>query len=117
MEWYDGQTQWGEGHSYDSSDVTTAELRAWYNDMRQAFPAMNGPDATWSPDLPNDSLLRDDPHITDYSIGKQVIYCPFAWSIAQEAREAVVKLAERHKVGFFYASGDGRIIFPGHPQP
>ena len=113
MEWYDAQTQWGEGHSYDSSDVATAELRAWYDDMRRTFPAMNGPDAAWSRDLPNDSPLWDDPHVTDYCIGKHVIYCGFAWSIADEARAAVVRLAEQHKIGFFDASGDSRIVFPG----
>ena len=112
MDWYDTQAQWGEGHSYDNSSVTTAELRAWYDDMRRTFPAMNGPDSVLQ-GLPADSPLCDDPRVTDYCIGRQVIYCAFAWSIAEEAREAVVRLAEKHEVGFFDASGDGRIVFPG----
>lgn len=112
-EWYDVQTQWGEGHSYDDSGVASPELRAWYDEIRETFPAMNGPDATWREDLPNDSPLWDDPRVTDYSVGRHAIYAAFAWSVAEQAREAVVKLAEKHQVGFFDASGDGRIIFPG----
>jgi hypothetical protein len=112
MAWYDAQTQWGEGHSYDNAQLTTPELRAWYDELRETFPAMNGPDSPLQ-QAANDSALWDDPHVTDYSVGRHVIYAAFAWSIAEQAREAVVSLAEKHRVGFFDASGNGRVVFPG----
>ena len=37
MRWYDQQTRWSEGHSYDDPNVTTAELREWFNEMIQTF--------------------------------------------------------------------------------
>lgn len=105
-QWFDALTEWGEGHSYDDSAVTSEPLRQWYRAMLVAFPAMNGPDA-------DPSQSDDDPHVTDYSIAKQAIYCAFAWSVAEEAFNLVSRLAREHGVGFFDVSGDnGDILFP-----
>jgi hypothetical protein len=112
MEWYAQQTEWSEGHSYENAQITTPELRAWYDAMREVWYPMNGPDSPWT-GIPDDSPLWDDDRVTECTIGRHVIYCDFRWSKAEEAREAVVRLAEKHQVGFFDASGDGRIVFPG----
>ena len=49
----------------------------------------------------------------DYSIGYNVIYAVFSWSVADEAYELMRSLAQKHKVGFFDVSGDdGDIILP-----
>jgi hypothetical protein len=97
MEWYRLQTQWNEGHSYDNADLTTSDLRAWYRDMLSHYPAMNGPDS--SDDV-------DNPKVTDYSIGRSVIYAAFSWSEAEGALEVVFRLAEKHRVGFFDVSAE-----------
>ncbi len=35
IRWYEEQTQWNEGHSYDRPEITTSTLRAWYEEMRK----------------------------------------------------------------------------------
>lgn len=103
MEWYDAQTEWTEGHSYNDPANTSPELRSWYTDMIKAFPAMNGPDA---------SDDNDNPKLADYSIGRDVIYVAFSWSVAEEAFQVVLDLSGKHTVGVFEVSGDERIFFP-----
>lgn len=73
-------------------------------EMIKTFPAMNGPYAVDDP---------DNAFVTDYCIGKDVIYVTFAWSMAEKAYEVMKSIAEKHSVGFFDASADdGDILFP-----
>lgn len=95
--WYEKQVEWTEDHNYNDPKVSAANLKAWFFEMIKTFPAMNGPYA--SDDF-------DDPNVTDYSIGKNIIYAAFAWSVAENAYNTMLKLAEKHKVGFFAASND-----------
>lgn len=95
--WYEKQAEWGEGHSYDNLAVTTEKLRAWYNIMIVNFPPMNGPDR--SEDF-------DNPKVSDYCIGRSVIYVAFSWSEAEDAYKAMRTAAEKIGVGFFDASGE-----------
>ncbi len=107
IEWYDVQTQWTEGHSYDDPAVTTPALKSWYDAIRLTYPNMSGPGAA------------DDDHIddaADYSVGRHVIYGAFRWSQAEEVYPLVRRLAVEHGVGFYDVSGDdgdGEIYFPG----
>ena len=104
MKWYQDQTEWTEEHSYNDPANTSAELRNWFMEMIQTFPAMNGP-------LASDD--DDNSNVSDYSIGKDVIYVAFAWSLAEQAYNKMLELAEKHGVGFFDASSDnGDILFP-----
>ncbi|MHB9023657.1 MAG: hypothetical protein ACYC7E_05700 [Armatimonadota bacterium] len=104
MAWYGQQMESGEGHSYDNPEVSTPELRAWFLEMIEQFPAMNGPYAT-------DDI--DNPRMTDYSIGKSVIYVAFAWSVADIAYQTAFSLAQKHGIGFFDASSDdGKVWGP-----
>jgi hypothetical protein len=104
LEWYDGQTEWEEDHGYDDPAVSEANLQSWFKEMIESYPAMNGPYS--SEDLP-----EDDAVVTDYSIGRSVIYAAFAWSKAEEAYEAVFRLAGKHGVGFFDASSDEAAVW------
>ena len=104
MKWYQDQTEWTEEHSYDDPANASTELRDWFMEMTQTFPAMNGPFASDDDDSPN---------VSDYSIGKDVIYVAFAWSLAEQAYNKTVELAEKYGVGFFDVSSDnGDILFP-----
>src|SRR5690606_15004282 len=68
------------------------------------FPPMNGPFASGD---------HDDSKVTDYSIGRSVIYSAFAWSVAEDAYSKMRELAIKHSVGFFDVSADdGEILFP-----
>lgn len=103
MDWYNDQTKRTEGHSYDDPSITSPELRDWFLDMIQAFPAMNGPYAT---DLDSD-------YHTGYCIGRDMIYVDFRWSLVDEAYATVVRLAKKHQVGFYDVSSDENdILFP-----
>lgn len=106
MAWYRQQIAWTEDHEYDDPGVSSPLLQAWFSEMIQSFPAMNGPLASDDDD--------DDPRITDHCIGKDVIYSAFAWSCAEDAYNTMRELAIKHKVGFFDVSavGEGEILFP-----
>jgi hypothetical protein len=104
MQWYEVQTEWTEEHSYDDPANTSVELRNWFMEVIQTFPAMNGLLA---------SEDEDNIYVTDYSIGKDIIYVSVAWTIAEQAHIKMFALAEKHGVGFFEASNDnGAIYFP-----
>lgn len=106
LKWYDAQTKWDEGHDYQSLDVAAPNLQAWLLDILQHYPAMNGP-------LSNPDADVDDPCLSEYSIGKSIIYCCFAWSQAERAHNVVFSLAEKHQVGFFDVSAtDGQVRMP-----
>ncbi|RUO29571.1 hypothetical protein [Aliidiomarina soli] len=105
MAWYAHQIKWTEDHGYQNPTVSSPGLQAWLQEMVEHFPAMNGP-------LANED--SDDSRVTDYSIGQNVIYSAFSWSVVEEAYPKVRELAIKHSVGFFDVSADnGEIIFPG----
>ena len=99
LEWYGEQSEWGEDHSYDDPEVSSPALRAWFMEMIKSYPPMNGPFAS-------DELPEDESSVTDYSVGRFVIYAAFAWSEAQRAYQTVFGLAGKHGVGFFNAGSD-----------
>ena len=103
MGWYRRQTEWAEGHGYDNPEVCSPELRAWFLEMISYYPPMNGPYAS----------EEDSPKVTDYSVGRSVIYAAFAWSEAERAFKTMFSLAKKHRVGFFDVSArDGGVWVP-----
>lgn len=103
MAWYDAQTEWAEGHTYNDPAITTPALQAWVLEMEQTFPNMNGPDATDD---------HTSAYETDYGIGRVVIYAAFSWSLTGEANETAHRLAQKHQVGFWDPSFEGPILLP-----
>lgn len=103
LAWYDSQTNWREAHSYNDPAITTPALRSWLLEMEQTFPDMNGPNAT------DDHTSEYE---TDYSIGREVIYAAFSWSLTGEANETARRLAQQHQVGFWDPSFEGSILLP-----
>jgi hypothetical protein len=74
----------------------------------QPFPPLNGP-------LSHDDLPEDEASATDYSVGKSVIYCAFAWSEAEVAYGTAFQLAEKRGIGFFnVSSGDEEVWLPSN---
>jgi len=75
----------------------------------QVFPSMDVDDETF------EAMEEEgtDNRLTEYSIGRHIIYAAFAWSVAEEAYETVRALAAKHQIGFFDVSGSaGDIIRP-----
>lgn len=105
MEWFEEQTEWGEDHDYQTVSVSSPALQNWFMEMKETFPPMNGEFA------PDDQAFDEnedlETYLTDYSIGREVIYAAFAWSVAEEAYKLVIELAKKHDVGFFDVSGTG----------
>lgn len=96
LDWYDKQSEWDEGHSYDDPAVSSEALQAFYAEIVATFPAVE-----------NDDENNDEAEAgTDYTIGKSVIYITFSWDKIDEAHETVFRLAAKHKLGFFDVSSD-----------
>ena len=104
--WYDKETEWSEEHGYNDPAVTSSALRELYEEMIKTFPNMDASDV----EVEDDDA---EAHLTYYSIGHNVIYAAFAWSVAEEAYEKMKALAQKYGVGFFdVSSDDGDIILP-----
>jgi len=103
INWYESQTEWSEPHGYDDPANTSPELKNWYMEIIKTFPAINGPYASGDDE--------ENHFLTDYSVGNDVIYIGFNWSVAEKAYNTVLELAEKHGVGFFDVSSDNGDIF------
>jgi hypothetical protein len=94
-EWFDQQTEWNESHGYNDPEVPVPALRNWFREMITTFPPMNGP-------LRSEDV--DDPGVTDYSLGRSIIYCAFAGSVGVDAYQTAFDLAKKHRVGLYNVS-------------
>ena len=109
--WYEKRVNWGEEHDYNTISVSSPSLQSWFMEMIETFPPMNGEYAPASELLDEDENLES--HMADYSIGHDIIYAAFSWSVADEAYEQMRLLAQKHQVGFFDVSADdGDVILP-----
>jgi hypothetical protein len=101
--WYEQQTQWAEGHSYNDPVVTSPALQRWFADIIKTFPPMSGPLAS----------SHDDSSVTDHCIGRHVIYSAFAGSQGARGYTVARELAQKHSVGFYSCSeSPAELLFP-----
>ena len=111
LDWFKIRSLWGEGHSYDDPKVSSRNLQNWFHEMIKSFPTLNGPYSEKITDYGSDYF--ENPRLADYSIGKDMIYIGFGWSVAEVAYIEAKKLANKHKVGFYNISDDdAEIIMP-----
>lgn len=104
LAWYFEQTSWSEAHDYDNPKVTTTNLYLWFLDMSLEFPSL---------DDPKHSNGIDNPRLSGYNFGSVIIYVTFAWSEVENAYEAMFRLAQKHKIGFFDVSAsNGEVWLP-----
>ena len=99
LNWSVEQTKWTEDRDYNLVDGTSPQLEAWFREMKETFPPLNGPYSLSDEEIFANEEIEN--RLTDYSIGSSVIYAAFGWSVAEEAVELAVKLAKKHDVGFF----------------
>jgi hypothetical protein len=104
LDWYAGQTKWGEDHGYDDPALSSASLRAWFADMIEIFPPMHGRFA-------RERGAEDGASSSDYAIGADFIYVSFAWSEEEAAYMTMARLAEKHHLGLFNASSSGEEVW------
>lgn len=112
-QWWEEQ-QSGEEDTPPSDEPKslTPRLQAWFAEMIELFPPLNGPLSRQGDDEDDDG-----PRLTDYGLARTYVYACFAWSqAAAAAHEHTSKLAEKHGVGLFdVSSEEGAIWIPG-PQ-
>ncbi|NQX46821.1 hypothetical protein HQN87_15895 [Paenibacillus tritici] len=109
MAWFEQQVQWSEDHEYNNPLVCSEPLQRLYSKLSEYFPNMNVDEEVFEAM----EEAGTDNRLTDYSLGTDVIYAAFAYSVAGEAYTTMRSLAVEHKVGFFnVSSDDGEIIFP-----
>lgn len=106
LAWFEQQAEWSEDHDYQTIGVASAALQNWFMQMKDTFPPLNGP---YSPDMEEMDEQQEE-RLTDYCIGRDVIYAAFAWSVAEEAYELAWKLAQEHSVGLFDVNEEGADI-------
>lgn len=94
--WFQEQTNWSKDHDYNDPKVAGPALRAFFMELIDTFPPMNGP--LTPPEEAIDVIDGLESRLTDYSIGRKFIYAGFAWSRAGMARETVLALAAKHQV-------------------
>jgi hypothetical protein len=102
LSWYHARTGWKDGLDYSDPRNATAGLQAWYREMIGAFPPLNGPDR------PADM----EECTADYCVGADIIYVAFSGGRGELAYDTTARLAAKHGVGFFNASGDSAVWFP-----
>ncbi len=101
--WYDRETETGEDAEREVVEALPPALTAWFLDMIERYPALNG---AWATDEPESEKYGD------YAIGPSSIYGCFAWSEAGTVDEIALELAEKHGVGLFDASGSETVWRP-----
>ena len=93
-----------DGLDYNEPPNATLALQGWFQELIAIFPPMNG--------RLSSADSADDDWTADYSIARDMIVVAFPWSKAEAAYESTRRLAGKHGVGFFDASGDGGAWFP-----
>lgn len=113
IDWYEKQTEWSEDHDYQNISVSSPSLKNWFMEMIKKFPPMDGEYSLNLDPLDETEAEELERHLVDYSIGHDMIYAAFSWSVAEEAYDQMLRLAKKHDVGFFDVSGEnGDIILP-----
>lgn len=87
--WWGTESAWEGSHDYNSPDAANPRVRAFFDELIETFPPMNGPLAAADDYEPAD-------RVTDYSIAPDFVYAAFAWSEADAAGDLFVELCKKH---------------------
>jgi hypothetical protein len=104
MVWYDSRTMWADRVDYNEPSNATPALQGWFGEAIKTFPPLNG--------RLRPADFASNEWTADYSIARDIIYVAFPSGKAGSAYELTRRLAAKHRVGFFDASGDGGAWFP-----
>lgn len=126
MNWYNNLTKWEEQRDYNSPIGMTGNLPTFFEQLREEFPAMNGPFAYefnqvepkppsfWRKFFKGTQTHKaetfDEALITDYTLAENAIYMAFARSVADRAFNRVFNTALSTGVGFFNVSANNGAI-------
>ena len=99
LEWMSEKTRWEEDRDYDSVAGTSLQLVSWFMETKETFPPLNGEYSL--SDEEAFATIEIENHLTDYSIGSEMIYAAIGWSVAEEADLFMSQLAEKHGLGCY----------------
>lgn len=104
IDWYESRTMWADGLDYNEPSNASASLQAWFREAIEIFPPLNG--------KLRPANFASDEWTGDYAIRTDIIFTAFPSEKAGPAYELTRRLAAKHGLGFFDASGDGGVSFP-----
>ncbi|MBI1362070.1 MAG: hypothetical protein GC155_17475 [Alphaproteobacteria bacterium] len=104
LAWYTEAARLGDCILSSDPATTSPHLRAWYRNMIEQFPPIDGPDAVWIGD-------RDNQCVADYRFTPVAVFVAFQWEASRHAHRQAIKLARNHRVGFFDASGEDTAVW------
>ena len=97
LEWKEQQMEWKEEHDYNNINISSNNLKNWYMDIINKFPPIIEDLENYDEEFEKN---ENNEYLTEYSIGKNIIYSIFNWRKAEEAFELIKILSEKHKIGF-----------------
>lgn len=93
LNWTNLQTAWSAERDYNSTRGTEPKLTAWFTEMIETFPALNGEHRLTDEEIFADENVEEN--LTDYSIGSDMIYAAFGWPMAGKANKTALELAKK----------------------
>ena len=99
LEWMSEKTQWKEDRDYNSTNGTSPQLVSWFMETKEMFPPLNGEYSLSDGEAFANAEIEN--HLTDYSIGSDMIYAAVGWSVAEEADRLMSQLAGKHGLGLY----------------
>lgn len=104
IDWYESRTMWADGLDYNEPSNASASLQAWFREAIEIFPPLNG--------RLRPADFASNEWTADYAIGADIIFIAFPSEKAGPAYELTRRLAAKHGLGFFDASGNAGAWFP-----
>ena len=104
-------TEYKENKDYESLDGCSDVISCWAKKMFEKFPPISGKYAL--PDEITYATEDSENHLTDYSLGKNGVYCAFSYNVEDEALEFVKSIADEYGVGIYNLQSNDAIFCKG----
>lgn len=104
-------TEYMEKKDYNSLEGCSACICSWAKKMFEKFPPMN---EVYGLNLEiAEAKEAAEEYLTDYSLGKNGVYCAFSYSVADEALAYIKSLADEYGVGIYNPQSKETIFAKG----
>lgn len=99
FEWLDDLGETFEGSEENIPDTLSANLRAFYDDLRRTYEPVSGPHAYVGE-------IHETTKVCEYFFGEKTIDLAFGWQLSSDGRKAVLQSAIAAKVGVYMSSDE-----------
>jgi len=104
-------TEYKENKDYESLEGCSRVIACWAKKMFEKFPPISGEYAL--PDEIAYATEDSENYLTDYSLGKNGVYCAFSYNVEDEALEFVKSIADEYGVGIYNPQSSDTIFCKG----